>query len=1214
MLSSFADEVQQLDCEVIISTARKAACLLDTMRLAGIWTPGAPHVSDRSLEFGLDWLEGRTVAIVDDVIGTGKTLDSLLLRCRRAGALVTDVRYVASKEAWASTLPLLRERHPGVDFSSRPAIRNTMEVVDQIVDSISSVPRPYNIDWPLYSGWRGGIDEIDWLVNGEGWNVRRAQNYRESGNPRFLTLEASETLRAELAQAHNVPVDHLALCKIRVYLEEREPGMFGVNILGVSSFNLLNHDFLSGLAKRHSLGPLSEYATVRLAQYELSRSLVEHLVNGRGALAGLGGCSESRWQRQLCFGTEMELGDTVQLSFTESTTAAAQRPQVNPDDSRHIRNVVIGVMQQESLKSKYRKARAEARSSIEAHRAFLVKTPPRESFTFSQLVDLIRGRYQGISDEMTRAEISSLLDDAIDCGATVPGWLSNSQGLERTFRAGETIRFSQREQGLLMELLSGLVYQDNKADLAKPTNKVGKTFVEKSLVLGVRYAAERTGFVELLDRPANGVPTLTVSFSRHGSILDDRPQAVTRPIADENTRTVANILAHRGLVKWRGPKGKRYAILTPFADLPQDENTPAFRSLGLTLATVFERQLVTLREFEALATLCNQKQYPLALLAEMSRFSGFLTGLDDAIARNTLSAGFVRSVLSDENDVGASIAAAFRKISAIHDRTARAVAARVAGALTLHDKNNWVDLTSRIFHAETPQSRALTDQCVWWLVRFASLLDEIRVEMRAQSGVLPTSNEIGAAADWFQMDERLFEFREKLGKRGTGTHRFTGAVEILRDDLSLHEAEIDLLFDTRCDDVSARRHYAVLAVRADKYADALCLSMQQLRCWRSLIPITPELPERSVNLFAILDGNADLVSMEVAALFDEPGRHGAAIIFRHLTELERVLHLPASKKWILGGSRPSIRAAVQMIDDQSGLFESTSGRSGPNVKAVVQGVKDSPGAVERADRLDVVLVCAAVQEWEVLQRETFGGAASKPFGPSKRHVLVGDLDVLGRTIRAAAVCPSDQGGEEMLVMVNDAVAQFSPRVVALVGIAGGLHKDLQIGDVVVANEVLRYSRGKVTALGFERDLVTSALPSDHLNHLVGLVGNLRNSLGWDVSVTVGAYAAGEVVVADELSEISVWLKSTKRRLMAIEMETGGFFSGLLKSSAAISSEVFWFAAKGISDHASGPSMGSPAEGQTQREWEDERARKQAEAVRASIRTSLALASLYLDGQ
>jgi nucleoside phosphorylase len=156
--------------------------------------------------------------------------------------------------------------------------------------------------------------------------------------------------------------------------------------------------------------------------------------------------------------------------------------------------------------------------------------------------------------------------------------------------------------------------------------------------------------------------------------------------------------------------------------------------------------------------------------------------------------------------------------------------------------------------------------------------------------------------------------------------------------------------------------------------------------------------------------------------------------------------------------------------------------------------------------------------------------------------------------------------------VTDAIAQWNPRFVLMVGIAGGIPQDnLDLGDVVVAEQIIGYEYGKVTEDGIEpRDRVypVSAL----------LLERVRNF--WDDSWTqqisvhrpdnatrpvsklfVGSIASGNKVIAS--TEFCQRLKTRWPKLIALEMEGEGVFAAAFDRPQIPATLVI----RGISDMA-----------------------------------------------
>src|SRR4051812_27577967 len=60
-----------------------------------------------------------------------------------------------------------------------------------------------------------------------------------------------------------------------------------------------------------------------------------------------------------------------------------------------------------------------------------------------------------------------------------------------------------------------------------------------------------------------------------------------------------------------------------------------------------------------------------------------------------------------------------------------------------------------------------------------------------------------------------------------------------------------------------------------------------------------------------------------------------------------------------------------------------------------------------------------------------------------------------------ALAVTGEGNTAAAILAERAITMFQPRALIFVGVAGALHNDLQLGDVVVATKVYAYHGGSV---------------------------------------------------------------------------------------------------------------------------------------------------------
>jgi nucleoside phosphorylase len=178
------------------------------------------------------------------------------------------------------------------------------------------------------------------------------------------------------------------------------------------------------------------------------------------------------------------------------------------------------------------------------------------------------------------------------------------------------------------------------------------------------------------------------------------------------------------------------------------------------------------------------------------------------------------------------------------------------------------------------------------------------------------------------------------------------------------------------------------------------------------------------------------------------------------------------------------------------------------------------------------------------------------------------FSIPGSSLRGIATILLDMGQAESAGAATRLLERFDVRLLALVGIAGALDRDLRLGDVVVADAVDEYLHAaKVIpdgkSQGFEFELGSFSWRAG--NAIASYVGNfgllaggaelaewrergrrrldpglqaaMPAMVGAVPAYRVGAIATGDVVSA--AAPFAHWLRAHNRRLVAIEMEAGG---------------------------------------------------------------------------
>ena len=233
------------------------------------------------------------------------------------------------------------------------------------------------------------------------------------------------------------------------------------------------------------------------------------------------------------------------------------------------------------------------------------------------------------------------------------------------------------------------------------------------------------------------------------------------------------------------------------------------------------------------------------------------------------------------------------------------------------------------------------------------------------------------------------------------------------------------------------------------------------------------------------------------------------------------------------------------------------------------------------DSVDIAFVCCTDVEEDALVEALFPVASSttRHRPPSYRKYYTRSNWGSGK-LSLVATRADSQGALSMYAALEELHRHYVPRLTLLIGIAGGLDSEIEIGDVVIASRVLWYERGKVTESGISRELQSWSMPLVTRNLVQGVVGELRREGPesrtsranrrqadmLDFGISMRSYGSGEKVIAAELADVRNYLVTVDRKIAAVEMESGGFFA-FFDLPREMQEPNLWLVIKGISDHA-----------------------------------------------
>ena len=490
-VTAFADTISQLDHDVLIFTARKAACLYDAMRRVGLVAANGVVVSDRVLDLNLDWLAGKTVALIDDVIITGSSLYRAKQTLLAAGVTNVDTFALAiDEDNWVEDLV-----QPTGPRLMLPAMR-AINLCTQMVNALAVVPRPYNLDWPLIENVGVRTSHAEVLAAMSGWSTfATTSTVQHAAGVVSRTHEPDFTTRREFCAVTGLPTEVLSLTKVRTYsrVAAHDPTRVLSTVVPVVAFDDLSarevDTIFQAIADQFDKGNGGEFITaesrLRAIQFVLAARL--------GDL----------WLRDLTSMTQTTPGERlahnqITLAFSpdaailvRSAAASAEhlqpvnlRPRIvtevpaggnsvapGPAASRSMSADQLMELLTEPFLALYETRELPARALLKRYGRAAFDDPEyleivdrlNSGKSLRHLTEAVAGAVAGQDVDPAQA-VSAFLDIAVDHGVAVPIMQFKDGLVQRAYRHGEDIVYSRNETRLFSLMLEAATGAKMAAD------------------------------------------------------------------------------------------------------------------------------------------------------------------------------------------------------------------------------------------------------------------------------------------------------------------------------------------------------------------------------------------------------------------------------------------------------------------------------------------------------------------------------------------------------------------------------------------------------------------------------------------------------------------------------------------------------------------------------------------------------------------------------
>lgn len=174
-----------------------------------------------------------------------------------------------------------------------------------------------------------------------------------------------------------------------------------------------------------------------------------------------------------------------------------------------------------------------------------------------------------------------------------------------------------------------------------------------------------------------------------------------------------------------------------------------------------------------------------------------------------------------------------------------------------------------------------------------------------------------------------------------------------------------------------------------------------------------------------------------------------------------------------------------------------------------------------------------------------------------------------------------QGNVSVTSAYHALVGKYRPSLVVLIGMAGGIHKDVKLGDVVIADQVFYYEpkksgpkgdthRGKSHPINPSLLKILTHFQATHNSGLPKFESE-PGALHSEFFVHVGPIGTGEEVVGYKNAETREWLQLVNDKVLVVETEAWGVTNSYYESNAwssVLKDSVHGvLVIRGVADHA-----------------------------------------------
>lgn len=251
----YCKKLSEKDYDVYILLARKAACFLTALEDLGFISFNGIVASDRILEYNTSWLKDKKVAVIDDTIISGTSICKIIEKLKNIGIASISVHAFCIDDYWIVD-DMLRDK--GHDYLLQPYMRidhsSCIRFCRQIVEALSIIPRPYNIDFPVYEIGKLSRKQYSMIIEDCNWKVvDTSTKLQNDYNVWCVSLNFKRKLLCQFKETLGFDVSQILFIKLRLFTKElfdyneSKPSRFLCKLVPYVIFNPIRSNLVNQL-------------------------------------------------------------------------------------------------------------------------------------------------------------------------------------------------------------------------------------------------------------------------------------------------------------------------------------------------------------------------------------------------------------------------------------------------------------------------------------------------------------------------------------------------------------------------------------------------------------------------------------------------------------------------------------------------------------------------------------------------------------------------------------------------------------------------------------------------------------------------------------------------------------------------------------------------------------------------------------------------------